>query len=208
MADIVLRDRNGNQVEYPGIESIKLNTVGGGTKEFIDPDTAPQAVEKTIDPDFSAGDMEVIPEDGQVFSKVGISMPTNLLPGNIAEGVDIAGIIGTLMASSSAKFATGRVSGTMTISHNLGVVPDFAIFFRNPSSGVSSKYIYLVAYMSDALKNALGLTKGGFYTYADGSSQLKYGYSASSATDTEISFSSVGGTLNGTYCWIAIGGLT
>lgn len=96
MADIVLRDRNGNQVEYPGVESIKLNTVGGGTKEFIDPDTVPQAVEKTIDPDFSAGDMEVIPEDGQVFSKVGISKPTNLLPGNIAEGVDIAGIVGTL----------------------------------------------------------------------------------------------------------------
>lgn len=96
MADIVLRDRNGNQVEYPGVESIKLNTVGGDTKEFIDPDTVPQAVEKTIDPDFSTGDMEVIPEEGQVFSKVGISKPDNLIPGNIAEGVDIAGIVGTL----------------------------------------------------------------------------------------------------------------
>ena len=103
MADIVLRDRNGNQVEYPGVESIKLNTVGGGTKEFIDPDTVPQAVEKTIDPDFSAGDMEVIPEDGQVFSKVGISKPSNLLPGNIAEGVDIAGVVGNLASIGGEK---------------------------------------------------------------------------------------------------------
>ena len=31
MADIVLKDRIGNSVEYPGVERVKLNTVDGET---------------------------------------------------------------------------------------------------------------------------------------------------------------------------------
>lgn len=37
MADIVLKDRNGSPVEYPGVEKIKVNTVDGETVEFCDP---------------------------------------------------------------------------------------------------------------------------------------------------------------------------
>lgn len=209
MADIVLRDRSGSPVEYPGVERIKLNTTGGGTKEFIDPDTVPQAVEKTIDPDFSAGDMEVIPEDGQVFSKVGISMPTNLLPGNIAEGVDIAGIIGTLTAGGSARFACGKKTNTSkTITHNLGIVPDFVIVFPNITVTVGSYYDYMLVYMSDTLKNATSSYHNCFSVYTSSNKALYFYKTTATCTNTEITFSRGTFDVSGTYYWLAIGGLT
>ena len=151
MADIVLRDRNGNQVEYPGVESIKLNTVGGDTKEFIDPDTVPQAVEKTIDPDFSTGDMEVIPEEGQVFSKVGISKPDNLIPGNIAEGVDIAGIVGTLAASGGGGAETGAKVLAKVVTKN-DVTEYYATLTIFDETELASAGIDLSAYQKDSEK--------------------------------------------------------
>lgn len=210
MADIVLRDRNGNQVEYPGVESIKLNTVGGGTKEFIDPDTVPQAVEKTIDPDFSDGDMEVIPEDGQVFSKVGISKPNNLMPGNIAEGVDIAGIIGTLAAGSSARFACGNPTVmSRTITHNLGVMPDLVIAFITPGSGATRTEDYIAVYMSDVLKNAIGASFNAFRAgcATTGTTFTSKTTTPLSCTTTEITFD-ISVKISKPYYWIAIGGLT
>lgn len=82
MADIVLRDRSGNPVEYPGVERIKLNTTGGETVEFVDQSLIPENVEATIDLDdfdFSSGAVEVTPKGGQVFSKLTIQAPTGLL---------------------------------------------------------------------------------------------------------------------------------
>lgn len=140
MADIVLKDRNGSPVEYPGVEKIKVNTVDGETVEFCDPALIPESVETTVGLDFSGGDMEVTPADGQVLSKVNIPVPTNLTPANIAEGVNIAGIVGTLagggggMAVAGGTFtATGT---THTLEHNLGVIPIFIIVY--PTSGFTS----------------------------------------------------------------------
>lgn len=211
MADIVLRDRNGNQVEYPGVESIKLNTVGGDTKEFIDPDTVPQAVEKTIDPDFSTGDMEVVPEEGQVFSKVGISKPDNLIPGNIAEGVDIAGIVGTLAGGSKARFTSGVETVFIgTIKHNLGVMPDLVIAFMSSFVNEPKKAEdYGVVYMSDALKSSVGFWYNAIKVGTQ-QSNLNYCSSAvtpSSCTTTEITFP-FNPRVGKTYFWIAVGGLT
>ena len=211
MADIVLRDRNGNQVEYPGVESIKLNTVGGGTKEFIDPDTVPQAVEKTIDPDFSAGDMEVIPEDGQVFSKVGIPKPSNLLPENIAEGVDIAGIIGTFAGGSKARFTSGVETVFIgTIKHNLGVMPDLVIAFISALNHPLDRHEdYGIVYMSDALKYSVGFW---YNAIKVGTQQANLNYASSavtpsSCTTTEITFP-FSPRVDKNYFWIAVGGLT
>lgn len=146
MADIVLRDRSGNPVEYPGVERIKLNTTGGETVEFVDPALIPESVEKTIDPDFSGGDIVEIPEDGTMFSKVTVQKPENLIPGNIAEGVDIAGIIGTLAAGGGggqakyAEYSTGSsnaAAGTR-ISVDFGFIPDFIIMFSLWTGSVTS----------------------------------------------------------------------
>ena len=125
MDSIVLRDRNGKEINYHGIDYLNVKTPDGETQGYAayDPETlvpenlvsgvvvgdvegaleVPQAVEKTIDPDFSAGDMEVVPEDGQVFSKVSIPKPANLAPANIAKDVDIAGVIGTMESGGGGR---------------------------------------------------------------------------------------------------------
>ena len=58
--------------------------------------SVPRAVETVVDLDFSAGDMEVLPDTGALFSKVNIPKPANLVPENIPKDMNIAGIVGTL----------------------------------------------------------------------------------------------------------------
>lgn len=150
---IVLRDRNGNRVEYPGIERVKLNTASGETVEFVSPSLIPESVETTIDPDFSGGNIEVTPEDGQAFSKVTVKQPENLIPGNIAEGVDIAGIIGTLVASGgNVKFDKQSINGaeSKTVSHNLGVAPDIIFIYSTSNISVGKGKAVLIGISSAA----------------------------------------------------------
>ena len=60
--------------------------------------TGAEAEEVAVDLDFSEGDMVIAPEEDKVFSTVKIPKPDTLIPENIAKGVDIAGIVGTLAA--------------------------------------------------------------------------------------------------------------
>lgn len=135
MADIVLRDRSGNPVEYPGVERIKLNTTDGGVQNFgaYDPDTLtpdklangvtvggvtgelsiPESVEKEVTQDelnFAGGAIALTPDSGKVFSGVSIPVPDNLEAGNIAEGVNIAGIVGTLAAGGGSNVLIKEVT--------------------------------------------------------------------------------------------------
>ena len=120
MPDIILKNRNGKNIDYPAVKRLRTKKVDGGVQHFgaYDPETltpeklaagetvgnitgtmtVPASEEKTIAPDFSGGDMEVTPGEGAMFSKVTVQQPETLIPENIAEGVDIAGIIGTLAA--------------------------------------------------------------------------------------------------------------
>lgn len=87
-----------------------------------------EAVETTVELDFSEGDMVVVPEEGKLFEEVNILTPENLIPENIAEGVDIAGVIGTLAVGSNVKIAVVTSAyGATTVAHNLGVIPDVII---------------------------------------------------------------------------------
>ena len=53
--------------------------------------------------DFSGGDMEIIAPDGVVVKSAVIQKPANLTPENIAEGVNIAGIVGALAAGGGVE---------------------------------------------------------------------------------------------------------
>lgn len=152
--DIVLKDRSGNPVQYPGVNTIKVNTTDGGTQNFgaYDPETltpdklaegvtvggvvgtmtVPLIVENVIiEPDFSDGDFTANAPDGVAIRSAIIQKPDTLTPGNIAEGVNIAGIIGTLVASTNVKIASGTISSAQssdyTVTHDLGVIPDIVI---------------------------------------------------------------------------------
>lgn len=54
-----------------------------------------ESEEKTVDPDFSSGDIMVEPSDGKLISKATIIKPDTLIPENIVKDVIIAGVTGT-----------------------------------------------------------------------------------------------------------------
>lgn len=102
---IVLKDRDGNDVNY---EATRINVLmSDGTEVVMSPG---EPVETTIDLDFSAGDlMEVTPDQGQLFNKVDIPKPANLLPENIAKDVTIAGVTGTSEGGGGSDFTNELV---------------------------------------------------------------------------------------------------
>lgn len=103
---VVVKDRTGADVGYSGVAGIRVRTTDDDEKVFVDSDTIPDPMEAEISLDFSGGDMEVSPESGKVFSKVAIRKPGMLLPGNIADGVEIAGIFGTKMPGATGTERT------------------------------------------------------------------------------------------------------
>lgn len=275
MADIVLKNRDGSDVTYPGVNIIKVNTAGGGTKTF----TAGEAEEKTVDPDFSGGDMEVTPDDGTLFSKVTVQKPETLtpaniaknveiagvvgefggdpeeaevelsmadgdqvivpssddkmlskvtvkkpdtlIPANIAEGVDIAGIVGTLAAggSSTLNIKSGTVSGVQTgryVSHGLGVVPDIFAMYAYNTSPIADRTYLIIAFgpnmdVPDKIIWAHANSSKLLMTYTGSANITTTGTSVVSEAGTDSI--KVGSTVfnldsSKTYKWIAIGGLT
>lgn len=91
MPDIVLKDRNGNDITYPGINSIKVRTTNGDKRTFVHG----EMVEKTVAPDFSEGDVEIKAAENTFISKVTIEKPEDLSPENIREGKEIGGVTGS-----------------------------------------------------------------------------------------------------------------
>ena len=226
---VIIKDRYGNDINHEGFSRIRVRTADGGTKYFADADTLPTSVEITVEPDFSNGDMEVTPETGKVFSKVGIASPKNLIPENIAEGVDIAGIVGKLAASGGggnlmiASGTTSEVaSARLTIPHNLGVVPDMVFVYGN--SPIAQNYITFTFGFSSAFVektgNALKLTRcravrnssfqGVSETYTSGcideTSSINGVILSTNAETFTISIAN-GWKLNSGACWLAIGGI-
>lgn len=89
---IVLKDRTGTDIEYEGVEGVRVFDKDGNAHVFVPP---VETEEKTVELDFSGGAMEVTPTAGKLLSKVGIPVPGGLIPENIAKDVDIAGVVGT-----------------------------------------------------------------------------------------------------------------
>ena len=278
MANLVIRDRNGEEVTYEGVEKVKFNTPDGGTQLYSEGDTVEnipialnfsegdQTVEapsgylvksaviakpESLTPeniregeniagiegtlpayeilenvpialDFSAGDQAVTVPDGSAVKSAIIQQPETLVPENIAEGVDIAGVIGTLAAGGgNGVIATGTFSGNgsiYTLNHNLGIVPDL-IYIYTPS--ISSGKIYYGYAVSTAMHdkfgiNTFGYIKTGDREYNQGTKGIEDTTETQiirNATSTTIT---IGRTLSGynvytysgTYSWFAIGGLT
>lgn len=112
---------------------------------------------ETVALDFSGGDMTITPAAGQVLSGLTIPKPETLIPENIKEGVNIAGILGTLAAGGETKVETGKfandLSGTMfTVTHSLGAVPDLVLAICSPQAiNLTGAYI-LIGYSTNFAK--------------------------------------------------------
>lgn len=90
MANIVLKDINGNEATYSR-DKIMVDTAEGGTQIFSEG----EAVENVpITLYLSDGDQTVTAPDGMLVKSAIILKPENLKPENIAKDVDIAGVVG------------------------------------------------------------------------------------------------------------------
>ena len=99
MTKITLYDHGGNTDNYDIGKGIRLVTENGTTQDFF----PGNAEELTVDLDFSSGDMVIEPSDTTVYEKVSIPKPANLIPENIAEGAEIAGVVGTLVGGGGIQ---------------------------------------------------------------------------------------------------------
>lgn len=158
MANIVLKQRDGTEKECPGNLPIAIPTTDGEMKVY----TAGEASRKSVSANFASGDMVIEPDDGTVLSQVTVKKPSTLIPGNIKEDVNIAGILGTLAAAGggSAKVEFSQfaddLSGTMfTTGHSLGVVPDLVIAVGKPQA-ISTNGAYVLIGYNKKFANKIG----------------------------------------------------
>lgn len=101
----------------------KGETVAGIIGEYVTPGT-----EKEIDPDFSGGDHTVTAEGDERWGSVTIKKPEALVPENIAAGVGIAGITGTLSIQKAPhQLLDGTVSSAFMLVDNMFDTPPTSI---------------------------------------------------------------------------------
>lgn len=91
MSDIILKDYNGNEQTYEGVEKVKFNTSDGGTQLFSKGDTAEGVL---IDLDFTDGDQAIDAPEGCLVKSAIIRKPEDLKEDYILKGITIAGIDG------------------------------------------------------------------------------------------------------------------
>ena len=125
---------------------------------------------------------------------------TDLIPENIREGIDIWGVVGTLVEGVAGidfgEVTLSSSSDAVTFEHSLGVVPSFAAFIpKNDSTIAAGQTIMNI--------NGLVLYKTR-KTVASGTAY--YDTSDVGLTETTISFNSPSSSSfkNTTYYWIAI----
>ena len=186
--------------------------------------------EAAVELNMANGNQTVLPsKNGKVLSKVTVIKPEALLPKNIAEGVDIAGIIGTFAGGkeilmNSGTF-TGNNSSVITVNHGLGVVPDlFLAFFIGNVTMSGTRYRTSPCFigLSKALQTKLSLSYSALAACPNNTSILTIEYNNSpldnmsttrvfdrDATPENVFVGSSGiYAASGTYMWFALGGLT
>lgn len=125
-----IRDKTGFEgTMKPNDFPTKISEITTGSSVEILEDMA-------IDLDFTNGNQRIEAPDGMAVKSANIVKPSTLTPANIAKGVDIAGVIGTLVMGGGViegvkvnKGEFNTTTSTVTIEHNLGCVPDVMILF-------------------------------------------------------------------------------
>lgn len=152
-ADIKLKGKDGTETTYTGVDTIRVPTADGGNANFLLEGTGGETTETeevNVEPDFSGGNQVVVPDAGKSFSKVTITKPAELLPGNVVSGVAIAGVAGTAdsVVNFRTKLFTQYGAGGVVL-----VQPDLKVI------RVYGTYVGGVFPMDSGLKADLGMLK-------------------------------------------------
>ena len=228
MANIVLKNYDGDDKTFEGVDRVKLNTVGGGTQIFSEGEVLEGL---TLELDFADGDQIVTAPPGMLVKSATILKPDTLKPENIVKDVEIAGVIGSF-AGGGVNMKSGTFTGNggaVTVTHNLGEKPQLVIVFAQKSDtasgqisgGTRSVSMGAGISMCDALKQKLGWPyhRSAITPYSSTAlHQIRYSgcmqtsssqYVVYDVTQTTMKVgSSYTGTFkNVTYRWIAMSGL-
>lgn len=138
MANIILKNKQGDPVTYEGITTVSFDTPEEGVQAvFSEGVTA----EKEVDLDFGAGNMEVTPVAGTLLTKIVVVKPENYIPENIRNGVNLGGVVGTMTGAENLPqlnpVTISRTSNVVTIT-NPATNGNFVEKYRVYNSG---KYI-------------------------------------------------------------------
>ena len=211
MPDVKLKGYSGVDKTYSDVPKIWVEAPESTEENLI---LVPFTYGETLDaveiiPDFSAGDMQITVPEGYLVRSAVVKRPETLVPENIAKGVDIAGIIGTLVAGGNVKFSCGSFVANASnhkIDHNLDAYPDIIVAYTLGS--VTNGTLGFISLRSGVC-TLMGTNIGGIY-FKTGS----YGNTTTTGTGAWYDkksfypYSSGGYSTGKTYFWFAIAGLT
>ena len=115
-ANVKIKNKAGDDITYEGVSAVVLET----TEETKATFSYGVMSTGTIDLDFSNGNQEVEAPDEELYDRVIINVPENFDASNIAEGVEIAGVVGTFQGAGNLpklnKISISRNGDTISIS--------------------------------------------------------------------------------------------
>jgi hypothetical protein len=173
---IIVTYHDGEEHTHTGLETVTFNRTDGGVETFTKG--------KVIDPvevelNFSDGDMTVEAADRELIKSVVIKKPDTLIPENIAEGIDIAGIIGTLVAG-------GGCSNLCMATYTAG-----SSFIKSTVQLIAKEDLDAIGFGTATKSFVLFIgsnTKAGMYNYRFPRVILQTNYSVAYLTDSQSSY--------------------
>lgn len=135
MADIILKNKQGESVTYEGITTVSFDTPEEGVQAVFSEGVV---AEKTVDLEMTDGDMEITPEVGILLTKIIVKKPDTLVPENIRAGENIGGVIGEMTGAENLpqlrQVTITRNSNVVTIT-NPSTNGDFVEGYRVYKAG-------------------------------------------------------------------------
>lgn len=141
MEDIKLKDFSGETDRYDNVPKVWLESAESTEENrILLPFTYGEAVSADVEPDFSTGNMAVDIPEGRLISELTIRKPPALTPGNIREGVNIAGVVGKLTGGGNS----GGISTQMISSGTVEILGNPVISTGAPGTHSTSKFKWTI----------------------------------------------------------------